>query len=472
MRMIDSIDNVTRALLLPIVLLICTAAGSSSPAWAKARRSIPLPRPTASQLAWQNASLGMFFHYDLQVAYPHKNITDLVKEAEKSPWLEPVKLDTDQWLAVAHSMGAKYAVYVAKHASGYLFFQSKAYPFGLRQSTWLAGRGDVVKMFIASCAKFGIKPGLYCTLSTNNYLQVQRGLVRKGHGGNVNAQIRYAHTCEQIEAELWGNYGPLFYCWFDGGVLPANRGGPNLVPLLKRLQPDMVCFQGPFGAPGGLTRWIGNERGIARYPCWSTVADNSKQFAGSAPFAGSGDANGTLWDPAEVDISVLQGDHWFWRPHAVNKLLTLHHLVQIYYDSVGRGCNLIVNAPINEHGVVPATVARRLAQFGAEIHRRFKHPIAETAGRGATIELKLSRAQAINNVMIMENIRDGQRIRRYEVDGLKGGKWGVLCHGESIGHERLQQFQTTVVSAVKLVVLDSIGKPEVRRLAIFDIGTR
>jgi alpha-L-fucosidase len=75
--------------------------------------------------------------------------------------------------------------------------------------------------------------------------------VNFGKGGDAAKQAEYARICERMVSELWGNYGGLFYVWFDGGALPPDKGGPDLVPILKKLQPHAVCFQGPPGTPAG-----------------------------------------------------------------------------------------------------------------------------------------------------------------------------------------------------------------------------
>ena len=68
----------------------------------------------------------------------------------------PSKLNTDQWMEAAKAMGAKYAVFVAKHCSGFLQWQSDLYPYGVKQSPWRDGKGDVVRDFVDSCHKYGI----------------------------------------------------------------------------------------------------------------------------------------------------------------------------------------------------------------------------------------------------------------------------------------------------------------------------
>jgi alpha-L-fucosidase len=122
-----------------------------------------LVKPTPEQAAWQDLELGMFYHFDINV------FTDAGEGAWHNqggldPSLyNPAKLSTDQWLEAAKALGAKYSVFVAKHCTGFLSWQSDLYPYGVKQSKWRDGKGDVVKDYIASCKKQGVKPGLYCS---------------------------------------------------------------------------------------------------------------------------------------------------------------------------------------------------------------------------------------------------------------------------------------------------------------------
>jgi len=106
-----------------------------------------LATPTPQQLAWQDLELGLFIHFDM-VTYTGQ--TKPRSPADVNTY-NPTKLDTDQWLETAKSMGAKYAVFVAKHCTGFLSWQSNAYPYGVKQTSWREGKGDVVRDFIASC---------------------------------------------------------------------------------------------------------------------------------------------------------------------------------------------------------------------------------------------------------------------------------------------------------------------------------
>ncbi len=426
-----------------------------------------LVTPNATQQAWHDMELGMFFHFDIPV-YRQEWQWRSFKDFPDPNLYQPAKLDTDQWMAAAKAMGAKYAIFVAKHCSGFLQWQSDLYPYGVKQSSWRNGRGDVVGDFVASCRRHGIRPGLYASVSANGFLGVDNpGLVNRGKGGDAEAQARYVRTCEQMMTELWTRYGDLFEIWFDGGAIPASQGGPDLVPILKRHQPQAIVFQGPAGTPN-LIRWVGNERGVAPYPCWSTASAGTSE-GGTIEKALGGNPDGKLWVPGECDVPVRNHD-WFWKPGGEQKLYSVEQLVQMYTNSVGRNCNLLLNANPGPDGLVPEADFQRYAEFGREIKRRFGSPLAMTAGTGATVELILSKPQAVNQIAVMEDIALGERVRAYEVEGLApGGAWVKLCDGVSVGHKRIQAFARTEVSRLRFRATASVAEPQIRQFAAFNV---
>jgi alpha-L-fucosidase len=414
-----------------------------------------LVKPTPEQAAWQDMEIGLFIHYDIPVFKPgwdHRQY-----DTRPGPEIfNPAKLDTEQWMAAAEAIGAKYAVFVAKHGSGFLSWQSGQYPYGMKQSPFQNGQGDLVRDFVASCRKHGIKPGIYASMSTNGYLEVDNpGLVNRGRGGDPASQARYARTCEGLLTELWGNYGPLSEIWFDGGVLDPAQGGPDMLPILKRLQPRAIVFQGPAAS----IRWIGNEDGVAPYPCWATVP-------AGRDYNGPGTPDGSRWLPGECDVPVRRAT-WLWEPDTEDRLLTLDELVDKYYRSVGHNCNLLLNANPDPSGLIPEPDVKRYREFGDEIRRRFGTSLAETSGRGPVVGLRFKAPTRIDHVVIMEDIREGERIREYVVEGQMGGGWIELARGESIGHKKIDRFVPLTVGSVRLRALKSVAEPIIRRLAVF-----
>ncbi len=438
-----------------VALIFCwcgLALATAQPAGVK------LVQPTPEQAAWQDLELGLFIHYDMPVFKPGWDHRQYEKRPEPSLF-NPRKLNTDQWLEAARAMGAKYAVFVAKHGSGFMGWQSDLYPYGMKQSPFQNGQGDIVRDFVNSCRKYGIQPGIYAHMGCNGFLEVDNpGLVNRGRGGDLEKQARYARICEGMLTELWGNYGELSEIWFDGGVLDPAAGGPDMLPILRKFQPKAIVFQGPAAS----IRWIGNEDGVAPYPCWATVP-------GARDYNGPGHPDGPKWLPGECDVPIREGI-WMWQPNTEGRLFTVAQLVDRYYRSVGHNCNLLLNANPDPDGLIPEPDMKRYREFGEEIRRRFSQSIAETAGQGGIVELALARPACINHVITMENILEGERVREYVIEGLVGGQWRELCRGASIGHKKIDQFPPVEVSKVRWRSLKSAAEPRIRKLALYSIS--
>ncbi len=436
------------ALALAVHLATASAAQSAE---------VKLARPTPEQAAWQDLELGLFIHYDVPVFKPGWDHRQYEQRPEPSVF-NPRKLNTDQWMEAAKALGARYAVFVAKHGSGFMNWQSDLYPYGMKQSPYKNGQGDMVRDFVNSCRKYGIRPGIYCHMDCNGYLEVDNpGLVNRGKGGDPEKQARYARTCEGMANELWGNYGPLAEIWFDGGVLDPAKGGPDIVPILRKLQPQAIVFQGPAAS----IRWIGNEDGVAPYPCWATVPE-------VRDYNGPGTPDGSKWLPGECDVPIRQGV-WLWEPHTEGRLLSVNQLMDRYSRSVGHNCNLLLNANPDPDGLIPEPDMKRYQEFGAEIRRRFGKSLAETTGSGEVVELALAEPAVIDRVVTMENILEGERVREYVIEGLMEGHWKEICRGTSIGHKKIDAFAPVELSKVRWRCLKSVAEPRIRRLAIYAV---
>ena len=66
-----------------------------------------------------------------------------------------------QWLETAVAMGAKQVCLTAHHTGGFALWQTNQTDYGVRQSPWKGGKGDIVQEFVDSCHQFDISPCLY-----------------------------------------------------------------------------------------------------------------------------------------------------------------------------------------------------------------------------------------------------------------------------------------------------------------------
>jgi len=433
-----------------------------------------LPHPTPAQLTWQDCEIGVIFHLDMPVVAGDHAINNATKKVFDPKIYNPSKLNTDQWIAAANSAGAKYAIFTATHFNGFMQWQSDIYPYGLKQATWQNGKGDIVKDFVTSCRKVNIKPGLYLSTFRNAYNTVWGYYVDWGKGKGTKQQEKFNRIAEKMTKDLCSRYGPLVQIWYDAGVKLPEEGGPNVLPIFNKYQPNSVFYS---CSKRSDHRWIGNEQGHAGYPCWATMPGSKQKKISHNSTSWKdrlyhGDPDGTVWSPGMVDV-VLRGkkNHdWFWRPGKDHTIHTVDELMTMYYNSVGRNCNLVIGVVIDNQGLVPEGDVKRLAEFGRELKRRFGQSLAQTSGQGNTLELKLPKLQNINHVIIMEDIAYGERIRNYVVEGLTAqNQWQTLCQGQSVGHKRLEQFPSVKVSKIRLKVTKAQATPKIRKLAVYNV---
>lgn len=425
--------------------------------------------PTETQAVWADAEVGVLIHFDMPVYEPDYKWNNFGTHPDPAVF-NPKELDTDQWLETAHKLGAKYAVLVAKHCSGFSLWPTEAHPYSIKNSPWKNGEGDIVKDFIASCKKYNIKPGIYASTTANGYLYVTNpGVVQPG--GPVT-QEEYNKIVQTQLTELWTNYGELFEIWFDGGVLSKEQGGADVLSLVQKLQPNAVAFQGPYGHPN-LVRWVGNEEGVAPYPCWATT-DSTTNADGTTVINGlNGNSDAPYWCPGEADFTLrwnksFQGG-WFWREGEDQMMFTLQELMTKYVTSVGRNTNMLLGLVVDTSGCIPEADVKRVEEFGVEIRRRFDNPLMQMKATGYKHTFEMKTPVSIDRAIIKENIRKGERVLSYKLTGITpSGELVELSKGCSIGHKRIETFTPIVLKEVTLEITEAKETPDIDCFSIYE----
>jgi len=404
--------------------------------------------PTPEQTAWQDLEIGMFVHFAPNT-WQDREYDDLSTPLSA---INPAQLDTDQWVECALGLGAKYMVFVAKHVGGFCMWQTETTSYGIRNTPWRNGKGDVMADLSQSCRKRGLKLAIYLSPRDDKF-----GAGTGGQCKTPEMQAAYSALYRRQLTELLTRYGEMVEIWFDGSlVTPVGD-------ILKERAPHAMIFQGPFAT----IRWVGNEDGFAPYPAWNAVSKSDAE-SGVATAMHS-DPNESVWLPIEADVSIRRPD-WFWSTQNERNLLSLDQLLEIYYRSVGHGTQLLINIPADRRGLLPDADGARARGFGDEIRRRFGSSVAETHGRGESLTLLLPSPTRIDHVILQEDCSAGQRVRTYRLEARAQGNWQTLGTGTAIGHKRIQPVTPAVVDAVRLIATQSVGQAAIRRLAVFNTG--
>lgn len=416
-----------------------------------------MAKPTKQQIEWSKQEIGVIIHYDITVFEPSYNFRKQWGYHPDPKVFNPACLDTDQWVRTAKEAGAKYAILVAKHCTGFCLWPTE--PYSVKHSSY---KGDIVESFIASCKKYNIKPGFYYSCACNGYMKADNpGYVISK---NPEEQKRYTELIERQLAELWSRYGELFEIWFDGGLLKPENGGPDIKEIYEKYQPNAIRFQGSAIGAENNTRWVGNERGVAPYNCWSATSGNS-QFDGTTEDTsiGKGDPDGSNWVPAECDTPNRKNE-WFWKVGEDKKVLPAEKLTDLYYKSVGRNCNLLLGMVIDNRGLVPEKDVEEFRKFGEIIAKRNKIT-ASAAGKGDEIKLVLPKPQYIDHIFIRENTENGHAVRDFSVSIKYGGKVKKNFKAQSIGNKRIFRFNKILADEIVLNIHQKKGEAEISELS-------
>ena len=412
------------------------------------------PLPTKMQLEWHDKEFYLFIHFG------PNTFTDLEwgHGSEDPNVFNPTALDCNQWARIAKASGAKGIILTAKHHDGFSLWPSKYSKHTVRESKWLNGKGDVVKMLSDACKKAGIEMGVYISPWDRNHPDY--------------GTPKYNEVYIQTMKELLTGYGKFFELWWDG----ANGEGPNgkrQVYDFKRFQDSALAYQSHlmiFSDIGPHIRWIGNERGIINETNWNLLDTAGFQRGEGGPPNDSlnrGNYNGKAWIPGEADVSIRKG--WFYHAEEDKTVKSGKQLFELYLKNVGRGGNFLLNVPPNRQGLFSAADSTALMDFKKIKDAAFKNNLFKNAKNLRTnnsIEIHLKEAVEINAIQLMEAISLGQRVVKFEISGGNDvKKFETLAKGTTIGHKRIITFPTQKLKYFRINISESKATPMISEVS-------
>ena len=380
-------------------------------------------------------------------------------------------MDTDQWIKAIKKAGFKFALLTATHETGFALYPSDVNPYNVKTLKWKDGKGDIVRDFVNSCRKYGIQPGIYVGIRWNSFFGVHDFKVNGTGEFQKKRQAYYNQMVEGMVKELCTRYGPLFEIWFDGGASHPDLGAPDVLPIVKKYQPDCLFYHNNQLAEA---RWGGSESGTVPYPCWATFPNpyshSGDTNAGHINLLKHGDPKGKYWMPAMSDAPLrgYNGRHeWFWEPGDEEHIFPVEDLMHMYYNSVGHNSTLIMGLTPDPQGLLPQADVKRLEEWGEAIKKTFSTPIGSTNAKGDQALLSFDEPKTIKNIIIQEDIAKGQRVRAYSIHAFSKGEWKKIATGESIGHKRIHQLNPIEVEELKLVIDRKILPPIIKLFSVY-----
>jgi alpha-L-fucosidase len=479
--------------------LLISSGVLSGAATLRAAADAPAPYgalPSARQMHWHELETTAFLHFTVNT-FTNK---EWGYGDEDPNVFNPLAFDADAIVSALAAAGMRGVILTAKHHDGFCLWPSATTDHSIRNSAWRGGRGDVVRDIAAAARRAGLSFGVYLSPWDRN---------NAAYGSPA-----YIDIYRRQLTELLTNYGEIFEVWHDG----ANGGDgfyggakekrtidkrtyydwPKTWDLIRKLQPGAVIFSDV----GPDVRWVGNERGIAGDPCWATydpvAANGGPASPGDVRERESpvGHRHGSRWLPAECDVSIRPG--WFWHESESAEVKPAAALIRLFYNSTGRGANLLLNVPPNRDGLVSKEDVASLAEFGKYRKTTFARNLAadakaaasstrgtfaasnlidgraetfwaaDDAAREAEVTFELARETSFNVVRVAEAIRFGQRVDAIALDRWHNGAWEQIATATSVGPRRLIRLPAPAqAQRIRLRITQASANPIFTEFGLF-----
>ena len=427
------------------------------------------PVPTENQLRWQDMEMYAFIHYSLNT-YTDQ---EWGFGNEDPKLFNPTDLDCRQWARVCKQAGMRGIIFTAKHHCGFCMWPSAYTEYSVKNSPWKDGKGDVVRELADACREEGLDFAVYLSPWDRNHPEYGRP--------------EYVSYFRNQLRELLTNYGEIFEVWFDG----ANGGDgwygganevrkidrttyyewPETYRMIRELQPQCLIWND--GGDRGDLRWVGTEAGNVGETNWSLLNHDGEVTWSMLHY---GLEDGESWVPGETNTSIRPG--WFYHETENEHVKSLSKLMDTYYKSVGRNSTLLLNFPIAPNGRIHPNDSLRGIAFKRMIDEVFKTDLAKDAEikkQGVVTLITFKKITAFNRFVAEEDIRYGQRVKKFALEAEVDGQWvtlkdGLVENGDgltTIGHRRIICFPTVKASQLRFTILDSKCEPIIKRTSVF-----
>ena len=278
----------------------------------------------AARLAWwREARFGMFIHYgpvtltgkeiswsraNSNTNCPNHGATPVAVYDNLYRRFNPTNFDAAEWAEAAETAGMKYVVLTAKHADGFLLWDSKVSDYNIMHTPF---RRDICAELAQALRNHGLHVGWY--FSPMDW--------RDPDCRSQNNDRFVAHMQAELR-ELLTNYGKIDVLWFDSDGRPVKWHPDTTYPLVRGLQPQIV---------------IDNRLQMATFEQWKhqgTLRKN-EDFYTPEQQIGAYDSQ----RPWETCMTL--GTQWSWKPD--DKIKSPAEVVSILCRTVSGDGNLLLD---------------------------------------------------------------------------------------------------------------------------------
>ena len=179
--------------------------------------------------------------------------------------------------------------------------------------------------------------------------------------------------------------------------------------------------------------------------------------------------NQLFWDVQGASLHTKST--WFWAPDSYSTLRDIPFLSKVYFESIGRGANLLVNMTPDTTGQIPEAEVERLSDYGKNLDNIFATPLGSTSTKdNKSVEklvLNFPKKHKVNLLVLEEDIENVQHIKSYKVDANVKNQWKTIAEGQSIGRKRVQFFKQIMTHKIRLPIYGDSEDLVVKNFEIF-----
>ena len=168
-------------------------------------------------------------------------------------------------------------------------------------------------------------------------------------------------------------------------------------------------------------------------------------------------------------MSIRPG--WFFHAYQNRKVKSAEKLLSLWYKTVGGNCMLLLNVPPDRRGRIYEKDAATLRELGERLKSAFAAkaecedeslPSFEPA-QSYAVTRKFTSPQRVDKAVVAEDIRFSQRVEKFALYALSGGKESKVYEGTTIGHLKVALFKPTLCDGLKLEIESCRMEPHLER---------
>lgn len=439
-------------------------------------------KPSPRQIEWQKTEFYALISYGLPVFTSAKYGGGFTPPVVFCP----EDINTDSWCELAKNAGMNAVVLTCKHYDGFCLWPTAHTDYSVRNSNWMDGRGDVVRLVADSCRKYGLKFGVY----------IAPWDMHESTYGQGKAYDDY--FCNLL-TELLTNYGDIFCVWLDGicdssETRVQKYDWARYYKVIRELMPNaVISFMGPD------VRWSGNENGVTRAQEWSPVPAYHGIYEDGTTEPSRGKKPGNImsldigsrkaikkeekfiWYPCEVSLPMRK--HWFYDEDDKYSVKTKDKLLTLYFNTVGNNSCLMLGLSPNKRGVIEEVDSQILTAFGKDLKMMFTGNIVDSgaslrassedgdaaaenlkkpemtafwrpskADKMPELTIEFQKEELFDKIVLSENIGNGQHIEEFMILALnEKNKWTPIYKGTSVGYKRICSIKPLRCKALRIV---------------------